>query len=106
MPDLEIRGRLYVRKNECLFCSSLKAESPGGFGGCPFYGGVSTVVYSLFAVAPIGVWSLFDFAVLCILSSRWGGESWLLYFYCVLNVMPLLSFVDSSSRCHGLVCSM
>ena len=73
------RANLHVHKNECLFCSSLKAESLGGFGCCPFYGGVSTVVYSLFVVAPIGVWSLFDFAVLCILSSRRGRESWLLF---------------------------
>ena len=25
---------------------------------------------------------------------------------CVLNVMSLLSFFDSSSRCHGLICSI
>ena len=37
-------------------------------------------------------------------SSRLGKESWLLYFCCVLYVMSLLSFFDSSSRCHGLVC--
>ena len=25
---------------------------------------------------------------------------------CVLNVMSLLLFFDSSSRCHGLICSV
>ena len=34
-------------------------------------------------------------------SSSWGKESWLLYFYFVLNAMPLLSFFYSSSRCYG-----
>ena len=28
-------------------------------------------------------------------SSRWGNESWLLYFCCVLYVMPLLSFLST-----------
>ena len=39
-------------------------------------------------------------------SSRLGRESWLLYFCCDLNVMSMLSFFGSSSRCLGLVCSM
>ena len=37
-------------------------------------------------------------------SSRWGRESWLLYFCCVLKVMTLLSFFDPYSRCQVLVC--
>ena len=36
-------------------------------------------------------------------SSRWGKESLLLDFCCVLNVISLLSFFDSSLWCHGLV---
>ena len=39
-------------------------------------------------------------------SSHWVRQSWLLFFCCVLNVMSLLSFVDSSSRYYELVCSM
>ena len=39
-------------------------------------------------------------------SSRWGSESWSLNFCWVLNVMSLLLIFDTSSRCHGLVCSM
>ena len=35
-----------------------------------------------------------------------GKESWLLYFCCVLNVILLLSFFDSSSRYRGFVCSV
>ena len=35
--------------------------------------------------------------------SHWGRESWLLYFWSVLNVMSLLSFFDSSLRCHVLI---
>ena len=55
--------------------------------------------------------ALYCFVVLCALSSfaiisLGKRESWLLYFCCVLNVMSLLSFFDSSSRCHGLACSM
>ena len=30
-------------------------------------------------------------------SSHWGSESWLLYFCCVLYVMPLLSFLATPS---------
>ena len=33
-------------------------------------------------------------------------ESWLLYFPCLLEVMWLLSFLSSSSRCCGLVCTV
>ena len=36
-------------------------------------------------------------------SSCWGRESWLLYFCCVLHVMSLLSFFDSSLQYHELV---
>ena len=36
-------------------------------------------------------------------SSRWGRESWLLYFCCVLNGMSLLSFFGSSSL-RSVVC--
>ena len=34
-------------------------------------------------------------------SSYLGREIWLLDFCCALNVMSLLSFFDSSPRCHG-----
>ena len=37
-------------------------------------------------------------------SSWWGRESWLLCFICLRGVSWLLC--DSSSRCHGLVCSL
>ena len=39
-------------------------------------------------------------------SSCLGREIWLLDFCCALNVMSLLSFFDSSPRCHGLICCM
>ena len=54
--------------------------------------------------------SLLCFTVLCVVSSfkssHRGRENWLLYFCCVLNVMSLLLFFDSSGRCHGLTCSI
>ena len=66
-------------------------------------------VYSLFIVAPIvnGGGLVLDacFAVqycvsfLVLQSSRWGRESWLLYFYLSLKVTLLLLFFASSSRC-------
>ena len=49
------------------------------------------VVYSLFAVAPVSVKSCFALqyfvSFLVLQSSRWGRESCLLYFCCVLNVL-------------------
>ena len=39
-------------------------------------------------------------------SSPGEREAWLLYFYCLLNVISLLSFYATSSRCHVLVYSM
>ena len=59
--------------------------------------GGSAVVYSLFIVANIVregcVRYFFCYAVLFVLSflwsSRWGRESWLLYFRCLLGVMSL-----------------
>ena len=36
-------------------------------------------------------------------SSRWGRESWLLYFNCLLDAMWLLVLCVSSSWCWGLV---
>ena len=53
---------------------------------------------------------MFCFAEFSILSSfaiisLGNRESWLLYFCCVMNVLSLLSFFDSSSWCYGLVCN-
>ena len=45
---------------------------------------------------------LFCFAVLCV-QRKLVALLWLRY---VLNVIPLLSFLDPSSRWHGLVCSV
>ena len=45
-------------------------------------------------------------SILVLQSFRWGRERWFLYFCCVLDVMLLLSFFDSVSRCHWLVFSM
>ena len=53
----------------------------------------------------VGVY-LVSLYFLVLQSSRWGKESWLLDFCCVLNVMSLLSFFESSLWCHGLVCSV
>ena len=74
------------------------------------------VVYPLFVVAPIVcveggcVRSLLWVAVLCVFSSfviiPLGKRKLVALHVCVLNVISLLSFFDSSSRCHGLVCSM
>ena len=54
--------------------------------------------------------SLFCFAVRYLFSSfatsRWRRANWLFYFCCVMKVLSLLSFFDSSSRCHVLVWSM
>ena len=44
--------------------------------------------------------------VLVLQSSGSGGGDWLLYLCCVLNVMSLSSFLDSSLWCHGSVGSM
>ena len=38
--------------------------------------------------------------------SWWGRESWLLCFNCLLDVLWLLVFCGSSSRCFGLICSV
>ena len=67
-----------------------------GFGCCPFQGGGSVVVYSLFIVAPIVfvgfvLGSLFCYDCLVLQSFHWGRESWLLYYYC-LDAMWLLLF--------------
>ena len=35
-------------------------------------------------------------------SSRWGKEDWLLYFYCLLDVILVLLFFDSYWQCSGL----
>ena len=35
----------------------------------------------------------------------WGGESWLLYFNCIPDVLWQSVFCGSTSLCHGLVCS-
>ena len=60
---------------------------------------------------PTNIWFVYVYVLLCrtlcpfliLKSSRWGRDSYLLYFCCVLNAMSLLSFFYSSSRCHGLV---
>ena len=74
------------------------------------------VVYSFYVVASIVCGGLvlgpflFRFAVLYVILNfckhLTGKESWSLYFCCVLNVVPLLSYIDSSSLCSGFVCSM
>ena len=43
-------------------------------------------------------------SILVCQSSWWGGESWLLCFVCLPGVSWLLC--DSSSWCHGFVCSL
>ena len=53
----------------------------------------------------------FCFAELCVFSSfeivaLQRRESWLLYFYCFLNVNSLSLFFASSSQYYGLVCSV
>ena len=47
-----------------------------------------------------------DFVSFLVLQSSRLGRERNGYFCCVLNAMSLLSFLDSSSRCHGLACSM
>ena len=42
-----------------------------------------------------------------VLQSSWRGrESWLLFYYCLTDVLSLYMFCDSSSRCCGLICSV
>ena len=53
----------------------------------------------------LSVRSLLCFAVIYVNNLAWE-ERWLLYYCCVLIVMSLLSFFDSSSPCHGFVCGM
>ena len=43
-------------------------------------------------------------SILVLLSSWWGRESWLLCLICLPGVLWWLS--GSSSRCHGVVCSL
>ena len=43
-------------------------------------------------------------SILVLQSSWWGRESWLLCLICLPGVLWWLS--DSSSRCHGVVCSL
>ena len=43
-------------------------------------------------------------SILVLQSSWWGRESWLLYWICLPGVSWWLS--GSSSRCHGVVCSL
>ena len=56
------------------------------------------------------IWSLFYYSVLCGLRvlqpPGWVRESLLLSFNCFSDVLLLLVFCDSSSRFHGLVCSL
>ena len=52
--------------------------------------------------------SLFWYALLCVNSSfaiilKRKKDSWLLRFYCLKDVLLLLMFYGSSSRCRGLV---
>ena len=67
-------------------------------------------VDSLFIIAPIEglcVWSLLSYAIICVLSSFANilmrkRESWLLYFNCIPDVVPLLLACVSSRM---LVCA-
>ena len=45
-------------------------------------------------------------SVIVLQSSLRGRENWLLCFNCLSYVLFLLIFCGSSSRCHGLVCSV
>ena len=65
----------------------------------PLFVGVLDITYLFCFVLQ----NLVSFLVLQL--SRWRRESWLLYLCSVMNVMSLLSFFDSSSWCHGLVCN-
>ena len=60
----------------------------------------SAIVYSVFVVATIVYVSLVlgPCLVMQYLVSRWEYKSWLLYFYCFLDVMWLLSLFVPSSR--------
>ena len=56
-------------------------------------------------------YNLKKIVVFCVLSSFaiiWKSkrESWLLCFYCLMDVLLLYMFCDSSSRCRGLVCGV
>ena len=62
--------------------------------------------YSLFFLPLFAGVYLVSLSFLVLQSSRWEKESWLHDVCCILNVMSLLSFFDSSLRWHGLVCSM
>ena len=96
-------GEDYASKTRWLHC-------------CLFLGRGSAIVYSLFIVAPIGCVDFvygpfFVYAVLCVLSSFANiplGKTELvtLIFYCILNVMSLLSFFITCSWCHVFVCSV
>ena len=59
----------------------------------------------------VGVLYLFCCSLLGVLSGftvvlAWGGGGWLLCFDCLPGMLWLLVFCDSSSRCHGLLCSV
>ena len=73
-------------------------------------GGGSAVVYLLFIVDPlfvgVCVGTLYCYMYVVLYGKHPSAESWLLYFYCLLNVMSLLSFFASSSWCRWMVCSV
>ena len=52
-----------------------------------------------FLLFVLGPWFVMQYFVsfLVLQSSRWGREGWLLYFNCLLGIMWLLLFCDSSS---------
>ena len=49
---------------------------------------------------------VFSSFVIMVQQKRELVESWLLYFYCFLNVISLSLFFASSSRYYGLICSV
>ena len=53
------------------------------------------------------VFGVHYFVSFLVLQSSWiGRKSWLLYFYCLTDVLLLQMFCGSSSWCRGLVCGM
>ena len=78
-------------------------SAPGSIGCCPFEGGDSVVVVD--CCSHCGALSLFhgsSFAIIMMGKRKLVA----LFYYVFPDVLFLLLFCGSSSRCHGLVCSV
>ena len=67
---------------------------------------VTTIVCGWFVFGLCFDMQYFVLSSFLFLSSFWRRDSWLIYFYCLVDFIRLLSFSDSSSWCRWLVCGL